>query len=78
MYRERKGNRYDDTDDGDRRREFRYRPLLQPMVRRKRPVKTLQHQGYDMTKLSIVGKDYHTEEHVVGYYNTGDLMKSWG
>jgi uncharacterized membrane protein len=41
-------------------------------------VKTLQHQGYDMTKLSIVGKDYHTEEHVVGYYNTGDLMKSWG
>ena len=31
-----------------------------------------------MTKLSIVGKDYHTEEHVVGYYNTGDRMKAWG
>jgi uncharacterized membrane protein len=41
-------------------------------------VKTLQHQGFDMTKLSIVGKDYHTEEHVVGYYNTGDRMKAWG
>ena len=41
-------------------------------------VKTLQHQGFDMTKLSIVGKDYHTEEHVVGYYTTGDRMKSWG
>jgi len=26
----------------------------------------------------IVGKDYHTEEHVVGYYNTGDRMKYWG
>jgi uncharacterized membrane protein len=41
-------------------------------------VKSLQHQGLDMTKLSIVGKDYHTEEHVVGYYNTGDRMKAWG
>jgi hypothetical protein len=41
-------------------------------------VKALQHHGYDMTKLSIVGKDYHTDEHVVGYYNTGDRMKAWG
>jgi hypothetical protein len=41
-------------------------------------VKTLQHQGFDMSKLSIVGKDYHTEEHVVGYYTTGDRMKAWG
>jgi hypothetical protein len=31
-----------------------------------------------MKKLSIVDKDYHTEEHVVGYYNTGDRMKAWG
>ena len=31
-----------------------------------------------MTKLSIVGKDYHTDETVVGYYNTGDRMKYWG
>jgi len=28
-----------------------------------------------MKKLSIVGKDYHTEEHPSGYYNTGDRMK---
>jgi len=41
-------------------------------------VKALQHQGYDMTKLSIVGKDYHTEEHVVGYYTAGERMKAWG
>jgi hypothetical protein len=41
-------------------------------------VKALQRAGFDMTKLSIVGKDYHTEEHVVGYYNTGDRMKVWG
>jgi hypothetical protein len=31
-----------------------------------------------MKKLSIVGKDYHPEEHVVGYYNVGDRMKVWG
>ena len=41
-------------------------------------VKELQQAGYDMKKLSIVGKDYHTEEHVVGYYNAGDRMKVWG
>src|SRR5208283_3675106 len=26
----------------------------------------------------IVGKDYHTEEQVVGYYNSGERMKYWG
>jgi len=31
-----------------------------------------------MKKLSIVGKDYHSEDHVVGYYNTGDRVKYWG
>ncbi len=41
-------------------------------------VKELQRSGIDMNKLSIVGKDYHTEEHVVGYYSVGDRMKSWG
>jgi len=41
-------------------------------------VKELQKAGYDLTKLSIVGKDFHTEEHVTGYYNTGDRMKYWG
>jgi len=25
-----------------------------------------------------VGKDYHSDEHVVGYYNAGDRMKYWG
>ena len=41
-------------------------------------IRELQKSGFDMKKLSIVGKDYHTEEHVVGYYNTGDRMKYWG
>ena len=41
-------------------------------------VKELQRSGFDMKKMSIVGKDYHTDEHVVGYYNTGDRMMYWG
>jgi uncharacterized membrane protein len=41
-------------------------------------VRGLQKSGFDMKKLSIVGKDYHTDEHVVGYYNTGDRMMYWG
>jgi len=38
----------------------------------------LQRSGFDMKKLSTVSKDYHTEKHVVGYYNAGDRMKVWG
>ena len=41
-------------------------------------VKELQRAGFDMKKLSVVGKDYHTDEHIVGYYNAGDRMKYWG
>jgi hypothetical protein len=41
-------------------------------------IKELQRAGFDMKKLSIVGKDYHPEEHVVGYYNIGDRMAFWG
>ena len=41
-------------------------------------VKELQRGGFNMKKLSIVGKDYHTDEQVVGYYNAGDRMKYWG
>ena len=41
-------------------------------------VKELQRAGVDMRSLSIVGKDSHTDEHVVGYYNAGDRMKYWG
>jgi hypothetical protein len=41
-------------------------------------VKELQKSGYDMKKLSVVGKDYHSEENVIGYYNTGDRVATWG
>ena len=41
-------------------------------------VKKLQRGGIDMHMLSIVGKNTHTEEHAVGYYNNCDRMKYWG
>ena len=41
-------------------------------------VAKLSTASFDITKISIIGKDYHTEEKVVGYYSTGDRMKSWG
>jgi uncharacterized membrane protein len=41
-------------------------------------IKELQRAGIDLHTLSIVGKDTHADEHVVGYYNTGDRMKYWG
>jgi hypothetical protein len=41
-------------------------------------VKALRHGSFDMRKLSIVGRDYHTEQDVIGYYNTGDRVRFWG
>lgn len=41
-------------------------------------VKKLADAGIEMKHLSVVGKGYHTDEKVVGFYNTGDRMKFWG
>jgi hypothetical protein len=41
-------------------------------------VKELQTAGFDMKKLSIVAKNPHAGEHVVGFYNTGDRIEYWG
>jgi hypothetical protein len=41
-------------------------------------VKKLTAGGFAMTSLSVVGKGYHTEEQVVGFYNIGDRVKFWG
>lgn len=41
-------------------------------------IRELEKSGFDMKKLSLVGKDFHTDEHVVGYYNAGDRMLYWG
>jgi uncharacterized membrane protein len=41
-------------------------------------IRELQEAGVDMKSLSIVARNTHTDEHVVGYYNAGDRMKYWG
>ncbi len=41
-------------------------------------VKELQKVRFDMKKLSIVARDYHADEHVVGYYNTSGRVRYWG
>ena len=41
-------------------------------------VKKLTADGFEMKNLSVVGKGYHTDEKVVGFYNTGDRVKFWG
>jgi uncharacterized membrane protein len=41
-------------------------------------VRELAKASHDMKALSIIGTDYRTEEHVVGYYNMGDRVNLWG
>jgi hypothetical protein len=41
-------------------------------------VKQLTESGFEMKHLSVVGKGYHTDEQVVGFYNAGDRVKFWG
>ena len=41
-------------------------------------IKKLKDGGFDIKKLAVVGRDYQSEEDVVGFYNTGDRMKYWG
>jgi uncharacterized membrane protein len=38
----------------------------------------LKEAGFDIQHLSIIGKDFQTNEDVVGYYSTGSRMKTWG
>jgi hypothetical protein len=41
-------------------------------------VKALAENGFAMKSLSVVGRGYHTQEKVIGFYNTGDRIKFWG
>ena len=41
-------------------------------------VKKLAAAGVDMKHLSVVGKGYHTDEKVIGFYNMGDRVRFWG
>ncbi len=41
-------------------------------------IRSLSKSGFNMENLSLVGKGYHSEEHPVGFYTSGDRIKSWG
>ena len=41
-------------------------------------LKSLTASGFEMKNLSVVGKGYHSDEKVVGFYNMGDRVKFWG
>jgi len=47
-------------------------------VQAEEAIRSLGKSGFDMKKLSLIGKGYHSEEHPVGFYTVGDRMKSWG
>lgn len=41
-------------------------------------IRGLRDEGFDLKNLSIVGQNYQTEEHPVGFVNTGERMWAWG
>jgi hypothetical protein len=41
-------------------------------------IRKLVGSHFDVKQLSIVGQGYHTDEQVVGFYNTGDRVRFWG
>lgn len=41
-------------------------------------IQTLSRSGFDMKKLSLIGKGYHSEEHPVGFYTVADKIRTWG
>jgi hypothetical protein len=47
-------------------------------VEAEQAIRRLSAGGFDMTKLSLVGKGYHSEEHPIGFYSMGDRVRAWG
>jgi hypothetical protein len=41
-------------------------------------IRKIAEASLDMTHFSIIGKGYHTDEQVTGFYSTGDRIKFWG
>ena len=41
-------------------------------------VKQLADNKFDITKITVIGRGFHTEDHVAGFYTTGDRVKFWG
>ena len=41
-------------------------------------IRKIAEEGLEMKHFSIVGRGYHTDEKVIGFYSAGDRVKFWG
>lgn len=41
-------------------------------------VKALEHAGFDLKTVSIIGKSCRSEEHALAFYTVGDRVRAWG
>lgn len=41
-------------------------------------VRKLIAEDFEMGGLSVVGRGFHSEEKIIGFYNTGDRIRFWG
>lgn len=41
-------------------------------------VREIGRSGFPVQQLTIIGKGYHSDEKVIGFYNVGDRIKLWG
>ena len=41
-------------------------------------IRKIAEEGLDMKHFSIIGRGYHTDEKVIGFYSAGDRVKFWG
>lgn len=41
-------------------------------------IRALRDSGVDPAKLAVIGRGVHSEDRVVGFYNTGKQIKRWG
>jgi hypothetical protein len=51
--------------------------VYDPHAEAQATIKELRRSGFDMNRLSIVGKDYHTAERPIRYHNAGARMRVW-
>ncbi len=52
--------------------------IFETRAKAEEAIRTLDKAGFDVKKLSLIGKGYHSEEHALGFYTVGDRIKSWG
>lgn len=41
-------------------------------------IRQLHRHGFDVRKLSLIGKGFHSEELPMGFYTAGDRIRAWG